>query len=334
MEECNFAFDREKKQNNENYQDGHYHILYRWLDKIPFSKRPKTLARDFSDGVLMAELLKLHYPQLLEIYNCITTNNVSKKKDNWNTLNRKVFTKINLTLSNNTISQLANCQHGTIEKLLFSLLDQVNNDNYSSRVHEPEIEIIESVHIEDTETEDVVQELPRIDSKIPKLLEKEKFFSFFSKTCSKVGKNIFNHLMTFLMQASCIWRWFVNLQIIKGDMEIENKYLNGNNYLYETRSETHFNEEIEDPAARWAYEQLVEEIREKEDIITTLNHKVAYLEGTMRQKDLRIANLMIQVTNESLEVPSNLKKHSSIYGSTMKLRPKTHNSQFTNSHKN
>lgn len=50
MEECNFAFDREKKQNNENYQDGHYHILYRWLDKIPFSKRPKTLARDFSDG--------------------------------------------------------------------------------------------------------------------------------------------------------------------------------------------------------------------------------------------------------------------------------------------
>lgn len=91
-----------------------------------------------------------------------------------------------------------------------------------------------SVHIEDTETEDVVQELPRIDSKIPKLLEKEKFFSFFSKTCSKVGKNIFNHLMTFLMQASCIWRWFVNLQIIKGDMEIENKYLNGNNYLYET----------------------------------------------------------------------------------------------------
>lgn len=92
----------------------------------------------------MAELLKLHYPQLLEIYNCITTNNVSKKKDNWNTLNRKVFTKINLTLSNNTISQLANCQHGTIEKLLFSLLDQVNNDNYSSRVHEPEIEIIES----------------------------------------------------------------------------------------------------------------------------------------------------------------------------------------------
>lgn len=46
----------------------------------------------------------------------------------------------------------------------------------------------------------------------------------------------------------------------------------------------------------------------------------------MRQKDLRIANLMVQVTNETLEIPSNLKKRSSICGS-MKIRPKTHNPQ-------
>ncbi|XP_051164538.1 uncharacterized protein LOC127283598 isoform X2 [Leptopilina boulardi] len=276
----------------------------------------------------MAELLKLHYPQLLEIHNCIPTNNVSTKKDNWNNLNRKVFSKINLKLNNNIVSQLANCQHGTIEKLLFSLIDQITNNDNNSSSRDPvqEIEIIENV---DESINEIIQEIPRVDSKIPQIIEKEKFFSFFSK----MGKNIFNHLMTFLMQASCIWRWFGNLQIIKGDLEIENKYISGNNYLYETRSETYFNEEIDDTAARWAYEQLIEEIREKEDIISTLNHKVAYLEGTMRQKDLRIANLMIQITNESLEVPSNLKKRSSICGS-MKLRPKTYNSQLINSYKN
>lgn len=81
----------------------------------------------------MAELLKVHYPQLLEIYNCIPTNNVTMKKDNWSTLNRKVFSKINLKLSNNIISHLANGNHGTIERLLFSLLDQITNkDNINS----------------------------------------------------------------------------------------------------------------------------------------------------------------------------------------------------------
>lgn len=78
---------------------------------------------------------------------------------------------------------------------------------------------------------EIIQEIPRIDSKIPKILEKKKkFCSFFSK----IGRNILNHLFTFLLHASYIWRWFGNLQIIKRDLEIENKYISGNNYLYET----------------------------------------------------------------------------------------------------
>lgn len=75
---------------------------------------------------------------------------------------------------------------------------------------------------------------------------------------------------------------------------------------------------------RWAYEQLIQEIHEKEDIITTLNHKVAYLEGMMRQKDSRITNLMNQVTNNSVEILPNVRQRL-FTTSQLRLRPKSHN---------
>lgn len=51
MEDFNFNLEKERKQTVDTlHQYGNYDVLYRWLDKIPFSKRPKTLARDFSDG--------------------------------------------------------------------------------------------------------------------------------------------------------------------------------------------------------------------------------------------------------------------------------------------
>ena len=75
----------------------------------------------------MAELLKIYYPRLVELHNCIPASNVNGRKDNWGTLNRKVFSKIGLKLNNNTISQLANCHHGTIEKILLALHAKVNN---------------------------------------------------------------------------------------------------------------------------------------------------------------------------------------------------------------
>lgn len=51
MDEYNFPLEKGKSQNAENlHQDGNFETIYRWLETIPFSKAPKTLARDFADG--------------------------------------------------------------------------------------------------------------------------------------------------------------------------------------------------------------------------------------------------------------------------------------------
>ena len=71
------------------------------------------------------------------------------RKDNWNTLNRKVFSKINFKLNNNTISQLANCHHGTIEELLLALHRTIISNEDVNYLQES-VQELESTDINDT----------------------------------------------------------------------------------------------------------------------------------------------------------------------------------------
>ncbi|CAL7946968.1 unnamed protein product [Xylocopa violacea] len=107
--------------------------IYTWIEQIPFSKPKKNLARDFSDGVFMAELLKRYYPRHVEIHNYIPGNSVAKKIDNWCTLNRKVFSKLDIKLGKNMINQLANSQPGIIEKVLIELRAKILKDCNAER---------------------------------------------------------------------------------------------------------------------------------------------------------------------------------------------------------
>ena len=49
----------------------------------------KNLARDFSDGVLVAELMKHYFPREVQLHNYTTSNSASAKYINWKTLNCK-----------------------------------------------------------------------------------------------------------------------------------------------------------------------------------------------------------------------------------------------------
>ncbi|XP_051164547.1 sperm flagellar protein 1-like isoform X1 [Leptopilina boulardi] len=106
-----------------------FELIYSWLDGIPFSRPKKNTSRDFSDGVLMAELLKRYYPRLVDVYNYIPGNSIAKKIDNWCTLNRKVLSKIDMKLSKETIDRLANSQNGVIEKVLNDLRVKILKDS-------------------------------------------------------------------------------------------------------------------------------------------------------------------------------------------------------------
>ena len=70
--------------------------VYEMVDSVPFSRQKKNIARDFSDGLMMAELIHHYYPKKVELHNYPATNTVTKKIQNWNTLNSKVLKKMGI----------------------------------------------------------------------------------------------------------------------------------------------------------------------------------------------------------------------------------------------
>ncbi|KZC12017.1 PREDICTED: sperm flagellar protein 1-like [Dufourea novaeangliae] len=112
--------------------DNHEEI-YAWIEQMTFSKPKKNLARDFSDAVFMAELLKRYYPRHVDVHNYIPGNSVAKKVENWCTLNRKVLSKLNMKLRKDEINQLANSQPGAIEKILTDLRIKILRDCNADR---------------------------------------------------------------------------------------------------------------------------------------------------------------------------------------------------------
>ncbi|KAG5323011.1 SPEF1 protein, partial [Acromyrmex heyeri] len=111
----------------------HLDEIYDWIDQIKFSRPKRNIARDFSDGVLMAELLKRYYPKYVDVHNYVAGNSIAKKTDNWSTLNRKVLSKIDMRLGKETINQLASSQPGIIEKVLTDLRIKILKDSERDR---------------------------------------------------------------------------------------------------------------------------------------------------------------------------------------------------------
>ena len=78
--------------------------------------RPKrNISRDFSDGVLLAEIVKHFIPKLIDLHNYSAAHSLSQKTYNWNTLNVKVLKKIGLTLSKKEIENIVNMVPDAIE---------------------------------------------------------------------------------------------------------------------------------------------------------------------------------------------------------------------------
>jgi hypothetical protein len=57
------------------------------VDEIPLSRPKKIITRDFSDGVLMAEIVKHYLAKKVDLHNYSNAHSVAQKTYNWNTLN-------------------------------------------------------------------------------------------------------------------------------------------------------------------------------------------------------------------------------------------------------
>jgi len=95
--------------------------IYAWIDAIPLSRPKKNIARDFSDGVMLAEVVAAYFPALVEIHNYPAANNVKQKIYNHETLNNRVLKKFGYTLPRETIEDIVNAKAGVIEVVLNNL---------------------------------------------------------------------------------------------------------------------------------------------------------------------------------------------------------------------
>jgi hypothetical protein len=91
--------------------------------------------------VLAAEVLAHFYPRMIELHNYTPANSKAQKMDNWHTLNRKMLSKIDLTLHEDIIDGIVCNKPGVIEHVLSMIRRKVEETEESgdkrSNLHNP-----------------------------------------------------------------------------------------------------------------------------------------------------------------------------------------------------
>ena len=168
--------------NLEDAEDNKLMYIYEWVDSIPLSRQKKNISRDFNDAVLFAEMIKFHYPRLVDLHNYPSANSTKAKIINWETLNKKVLKKIGLKLGKNEIEDLVRSKPNAIENLLGKLYNiingrpQMNNINNKDQ-HLGNNNIIRnnnennSMTVNNEETAELINAINEKDQEIVKLQE-------------------------------------------------------------------------------------------------------------------------------------------------------------------
>lgn len=117
---------------NCNLDDNKLVELYSWVDQVPLSRVKKNISRDFSDGVLFAEVINHFVFGLVNLQNYTAASTVRGKIDNWEQLKYKVLTKLQFPISKNEIRAIATCQAMAIEVVLYRLKELLDRSEVST----------------------------------------------------------------------------------------------------------------------------------------------------------------------------------------------------------
>ncbi|EUD68117.1 hypothetical protein C922_01729 [Plasmodium inui San Antonio 1] len=111
--------------------------LYDWISSFNLSRKIKNIHREFSDGVLMAELVNICLPKFVELHNYSKANSISQKRYNWNTLNERVFRRMGFRIDKRHVEEIVNCKYMGVEKVLNTFKNQLHKFQSSEMEVEP-----------------------------------------------------------------------------------------------------------------------------------------------------------------------------------------------------
>jgi hypothetical protein len=101
-----------------------YDILA-WLDTIPLSQPVHNLESDFSDGILIAEIIGYFFPEYVDLDMFHVARNMSQRTKNWRLLNSEVLPKISLHAPGTVVHDITNGDHRAIELFLVHLREKL-----------------------------------------------------------------------------------------------------------------------------------------------------------------------------------------------------------------
>ena len=113
--------------------------MLEWIDKVPLSRPKRNFSRDFSDGVLAAEVVKFYYPKLVDMHNYPSANSNQQKIMNWRMLNNKVLKKLGTKLSDSIIEGSAASSMGFAEQAMVIIMHKIKTITQQ----QPEVDIDE-----------------------------------------------------------------------------------------------------------------------------------------------------------------------------------------------
>ena len=119
--------EQEEEMNNAQDEESELMYIYEWVDSIELSRPKKNIARDFSDGVLLAEIIKSYFPHMVDLHNYPSCSNSKHKESNWNVLNNKVLKKLHIKLTKSEIESIIKAEPLAIEKLLQRVYSVLQN---------------------------------------------------------------------------------------------------------------------------------------------------------------------------------------------------------------
>lgn len=127
--------------------------LLRWIDTYPISRPKRNIYRDFSDAIPLVEILKYHFPKMVEMHNYSPQNSIPRKLSNWFTLNRKVLLKLGIPLTRQTMEQLSRATPGVLEKVMYEVkakIDELTKEEEKEKEKDSEVLVVEGINNEDS----------------------------------------------------------------------------------------------------------------------------------------------------------------------------------------
>ena len=101
------------------------HDIFAWLDTIPLPRPVTTLEMDFTDGLVIAEIIAYFFPEYVDFNKFHTARNMTQRIKNWRVLNSDVLPKLGLHAPGTVVHDITNGDKRASELFLHHLIEKL-----------------------------------------------------------------------------------------------------------------------------------------------------------------------------------------------------------------